>query len=134
MSKYSKGSNAERELIKKAFSLGFAAARTAGSGSTPLPAPDLVILGKNLKLGIESKAWTAEYLHLDLKQMNELIEWGKKAEAIVYIGWKKNREGWQFLLPEQFNKREKNYIISWNKAKQIGVSFEVVLGLQKQLK
>ncbi len=134
MSKYSKGSNAERELIKKAFSLGFAAARTAGSGSTPLPAPDLVILGKDLKLGVESKAWNANYLHLDSKQMNELILWGEKAGAKIFIGWKKNREGWSFLTPNQFNKANKNFLISWKKAKQVGVSFEVILGLQKQLK
>ncbi|MBN2127673.1 MAG: hypothetical protein JW703_04795 [Candidatus Diapherotrites archaeon] len=134
MGKYAKGSNAERELIKKAFSLGFAASRTAGSGSTPLPAPDMVILGKNLKLGIESKAWDSTHLHLDKQQMEEFIEWGKLAEAEMFIAWRKNREGWQFLKPTDFTKTEKNYIISWKKAKIVGKPFEVILGLQKQLK
>ncbi|MFH1587927.1 MAG: Holliday junction resolvase Hjc [Candidatus Diapherotrites archaeon] len=133
MKTYAKGSNAERKLIHRVFDLGFVATRTAGSGSTSLPAPDLLILGKGIKLAVEAKAWDSDYLHLAKGQMDELISWSRTADFIPVIGWKKNRTEWVFLNPEDFNKSEKNYILSWNKAEKKGKSLEVVLGLQKGL-
>ena len=55
MSTKSKGSNAERELIHMFWSKGFAAIRSAGSGSMKYPSPDLLVAKNNKILAIECK-------------------------------------------------------------------------------
>lgn len=134
MARYSKGANAERELIRELWNKGFAVTRTAGSGSTPLPAPDLVALGKEKKLAFECKAWKSSYLSLDIAQMEEQLEWCERADAELYIAWKIPHEGWLFLHPKHFNKTPKFYYISRKNANKNAVKLEVILGQQATLK
>ena len=50
-----KGTNAERDLIKLFWSVGWAAVRVAGSGSMQFPSPDLLVGNKIRRLAIEVK-------------------------------------------------------------------------------
>ena len=50
MTHYNKGANAERELIKQLSMHNFAVLRVAGSGTNPLPCPDVVVLKKDMDI------------------------------------------------------------------------------------
>jgi Holliday junction resolvase len=131
MAHYNKGAGTERSLLKVIYSHGFSVMRAAGSGVSQMPSPDVVVLGKGLKLGVECKAWRSNYLNLSHVQMDELIDWGKRADAIVLVAWKNYRTPWVFLFPHDFRRTGKNYMISWKEAVHKGRSLEVVLGLQE---
>lgn len=133
MNRYSKGANAERELIRIFWGKGFAVARTAGSGSSQLPMPDLIVLGKKRKMVLESKAWKGNYLSIREEQMLELFKWQELGGAEIFVAWKYPNKGWIFIDPKHFNKK-KHYSLSYANAQRKGVPLEVLLGEQKQLK
>jgi holliday junction resolvase Hjr len=116
MARNNKGANAERELIKMLDKLEYAVLRVAGSGVNPLPCPDAVALKNGKILAIECKARKGDYLAIETSQMQEEINWAKKAGANFWIAWKVPFKGWLFLTPEQFTLREKNYMIKLDKA------------------
>ena len=64
----SKGTRGERELFHLFWNNQWGCIRTAGSGSTPLPAPDLLASKKNRYLAIECKV-----LKNNIKDKYELI-------------------------------------------------------------
>lgn len=134
MARYKKGADAERELIHILYDKGFAVVRTAGSGKTSLPAPDLVALSKEKRLAFECKAWKGNYLNIPIRQIEELKKWGKMASAELYIAWKIPRKGWLFLPLKLLKKKNKNFTISRKRASQKGIELNVLLGIQKQLR
>lgn len=133
MKTYKKGANAERELLQKLSQQGFAIVRAAGSGTTPLPSPDLVALKGKKRFGFECKAWNSNYLHLDHQQMEELVNWGEIAHTEMLIAWKVPLKGWLFLSPKDFKKASKTYIISRKNAFKASRKLEVIIGKQSQL-
>ncbi len=130
MARYRKGANAERELIRLFFDLGFSVVRVAGSGKTALPAPDILALKEGKTLAIECKAWKASHLAIPIEQVEELSAWGKRAGIDVFIAWKIPLKGWFFLTPDQFNKTGKNYIVSRKTAFKKARNLNVVSGVQ----
>ncbi len=133
MAAYRKGANAERELIHKLFDLGFSVARIAGSGSTSLPSPDIIALTPEKRLAIECKFWNSEYLHIPVKEMEQLSQWAKRAGTEMFVAWKIPNKGWFFLGPDHFNKTDKNFIVSKKTAMKKGISLLVAIGKQKTL-
>jgi Holliday junction resolvase len=133
MSKYRKGANAERELINKLFKKGFAVGRIAGSGTSPLPSPDIIAMKGGRAIAIECKAWDQTYLSIAREQMNELETWGKVSGSDIFVAWKLPRKGWFFLSPQQFNENKKYYVISQKTAMKEGISLEIVTGEQSML-
>ncbi|MBI2598206.1 MAG: Holliday junction resolvase [Candidatus Diapherotrites archaeon] len=133
MTKYEKGANAERELLKTLWALGFSVVRTAGSGKTSLPSPDIVALNRSKKLAFECKAWNANYLNIPVGQMEEQLEWCERAGAEMIVAWKVLRQGFLFLRPADFVKTGKSYAITLKKARSCAINLNVVLGLQSKL-
>ena len=132
--KYGKGASAERELLHKLAGQGFAVVRAAGSGTIPLPCPDIVALKNQNILAFECKAWNSAYLNLAHQQMDELKEWAGLAKAALFIGWKIPNKGWLFIEPKHFKKNAKNYSISRKKASKKALALSVILGKQARLK
>ena len=129
MARYNKGANAERELIKLFASENFAVLRVAGSGTNPLPCPDVVALKDGVAIAIECKAKKGQYLPISVEQIKEEVGWAKMAGARFLVAWKVPRKGWVFLKVENFRKKEKNYMINLDDALNIGISFETVCSL-----
>lgn len=134
LSKYTKGANAERELIKVLWANGFATVRAAGSGVTSLPSPDIVALGNGKKLAFECKAWDSAYLNLSVEQFLTTKQWCSMAGADWFIAWKIPNKGWLFLKPEHFARNAKNFSINLKKAHARNVPLNVILGKQSLLK
>ena len=102
----------------------YAALRVAGSGSTPLPAPDLLVGGKGRVLAIECKSGKKRR-YIDPQQVKELLDFAVKFGAEPWIGARFNREGWYFLDVKSLHiSKGGNYAVDLKIAKEKGVNFE----------
>lgn len=126
---HSKGANAERELMRLFFEKGFSVVRIAGSGTSPLPAPDIIAIKKGRIVAVECKARKAKNLAISSAQMSEFLDWAEKAGSEALVGWKVPRKGWFFLKPGQLKSTGKFFTVSQRHAIENGVSFEEVAGL-----
>jgi len=125
---HSKGANAERELMHLFFEAGFSVVRIAGSGTSPLPAPDIIAIKQGRIIAVECKARKANHLAISVGQIAELRSWAKRAGSEAFVGWKIPRKGWFFLKPGQMNNSGKFFIISQKNAMEKGKSLEQVIG------
>src|SRR3990170_2008993 len=95
-----KGSNAERELIHLFWSTKeWTACRVAGSGSMKYPSPDIIANKQGINLAIECKATGSNNQYLEKREVDELVEYAKKAGARPLIAVRFNRMPWLFLDP-----------------------------------
>ncbi|MBI2507572.1 Holliday junction resolvase [Candidatus Woesearchaeota archaeon] len=129
MSSKGKGSRLERELIQKFYNTGvFIPLRAAGSGSTPLPSPDLLVGGKGRVLAIECKGGKGAR-YIDKKQISELKEFAEKFGAEPWVGSRFNNTEWLFLKIENLkeSKTGNNFVINVEYAKEKGIRFEELI-------
>ncbi|MBW3003649.1 Holliday junction resolvase [Candidatus Woesearchaeota archaeon] len=125
MSRKSKGTNAERELIHLFWSVqGWAAIRVAGSGSSQYPCPDIVAGNKHRKLAIECKAVKGDSKYLSKTEIGQLIEYCERFAAEPWVGIRFNNEKWFFLMIEDLLVSQKHYIITRELVKLKGLLFE----------
>lgn len=125
---HGKGANAERELMRLFFNAGFSVVRIAGSGTSPLPAPDIIALRKGRIIAVECKARKAKNLAIAVQQMQELLQWSKRAGAQAFVGWRVPHKDWLFLRPKQLHNTGKFFLISLKDAMQKGKSLKEVIG------
>ncbi len=107
-----KGSRAERELLAMFWQNSYAGFRVAGSGSTPLPSPDLVVGNGRRYLAIECKSLKNKAKYLEEEQINELIEFANKFGAEPWIGLRFNNIGWYFIQPDKLEKTKNGSLIA----------------------
>ena len=130
-----KGSRAERELIHKFFDTNeFIALRAAGSGSTPLPSPDILAGGMGRILAIECKSGK-DKRYIKKNQIDELKIFSERFGAEPWIGLRFDNEDWWFLSLENLVKsRGENFMVSLDIARKKGLRFEELIGKFKQKK
>ncbi|MEK6936464.1 MAG: Holliday junction resolvase Hjc [Nanoarchaeota archaeon] len=125
-----KGNRTERELFHMFWDNGLACTRTAGSGSTTVPAPDLLVGSKNKKFAIECKSGK-DKRYLTKKEVDELKEFSEKFGAEAWIAARFNNVDWLFLRPEDLGvSRGENYFVSIDLAKKRGISFQELIKLE----
>lgn len=129
---YKKGSKAERELLEMLYECGFSVVRSAGSGNLK-KCPDVVAIKSGRIIGMEVKFWSSERLVLSKMDLQELLEWARRASAELYIAWKVPRRGWFFLKPEDLKEKRKSFVISLKEAERRGIKFDVLVGSQLTL-
>jgi len=136
MSSKGKGTRAERELIHMFHDTKtWIALRAAGSGSTPLPCPDL-LAGNNIrKLAIECKSIKARKKYFDKVEIKELIEFSTIFGAEPWLAVRYDNEGWYFVTPEDLEETKKgNPSLSLHVAMKKGLRFPELIGIFKQQK
>lgn len=123
-----KGSRAERELFHMLWEQGFAVVRSAGSGSTTLPAPDLLASNASRALAIECKSVKGKYKYLYEKEISELIEFSSKFGAEALIGVRFDKIGWFFVPVGKLKRTSKGYYcVNFSLAEKHGFKFEDLL-------
>src|SRR3989344_8982339 len=123
-----KGSRAERELLSMFWNNSYAGFRVAGSGSTPLPSPDLLVGNGKRYLAIECKSLKTKAKYLEEQQIKELIEFSKRFGAEPWIGLRFNNVGWFFIQPEKLEKTKNGSLIaSLEILKNKGLSFNKLI-------
>lgn len=123
-----KGSKAERELIHLFWKNGWAALRSAGSGSTKYPSPDLIASNNLRKLAIESKAVKDNSIYINKKQIEELKDFSTLFGCEPYIAARFDNRGWYFFSLDDLKETKSSFCINFNNQKEIGFSFEQLVG------
>ncbi|NCP72311.1 hypothetical protein GW835_02890 [archaeon] len=127
-----KGSNAERELLFMFFDIGFMAARVAGSGSSTLPTPDIIVIKDNIGFAIECKTKSGEYLNIREEQIKELETWEKISGHKAYIAWRLTGKKWYFVHFSKLNKTKKAFSIKKEEIIQKGLIFNDFIKQKKE--
>lgn len=134
MSSKSKGNKTERELLHMFFSIGWVASRIAGSGSIPLPNPDLIAGKDGRILSIECKSGKGRR-YLTEKEINELKEFSSRLGAEAWIAARFDRSDWFFLKPEDLGvSKGGTYFIDLNLVREKGILFGELVKDFKQFK
>lgn len=127
MNRKAKGINGERELIHLFWGAGWAAFRCAGSGAIKYPVPD-IIAGNNLrKIALEVKTIAADHQYFSVKEVDDLLFFGKTFGCESWLAIKFSRAEWYFVSPEDLEKKEKNYGISKTICERRGLRFDEVV-------
>jgi len=117
-----KGSNAERDLIKLFWSIGWAAVRVAGSGSMHFPSPDLLVGNKIRRLAIEAKITKENKKYFSKEEVKQLLVFSSFYGAESWLAIKFPNKNWAFVNPEDLERTKENFVYSSNSHK--GLSFE----------
>lgn len=123
MSTKAKGTRAERELFHMFWDNGWTCLRTAGSGSTTMPAPDIIAGKDGRVLVIECKSGSGEYRYLTKKQVQELIDFSIAFKAEPWIAARFDREGWFFVKAKEVKSSGVNLVVNLKDAKESGIKF-----------
>lgn len=125
----SKGSRTERELFHLLWDNKWAVVRIAGSGSTPLPAPDLLAGKSGRVLAIECKAIKKGNRYLKKEDFDQLLVFSELFGAEPWLAVRFNNLDWYFVKPKDLEITEgSNYIISMNLLKEKGITFDKLVG------
>lgn len=124
-----KGTRAERELIHMFFdSNEWMPIRVAGSGSMPIPCPDLVAGNGKRVLAIECKSLSDNIKYFKKEELSDLIEFSIKFGAEAWVGVRFDHIGWFFIEPNNLVLSNKGTpSISLNEAKNIGLKFDQLI-------
>ncbi|MEK6974504.1 MAG: Holliday junction resolvase Hjc [Nanoarchaeota archaeon] len=132
MGSKNKGTRAERELFHMLWNNGWATLRSAGSGSTPKPSPDLIASNNERILAIECKSIKGNSKYFDRKEISELIEFSKLFGAEPWLAVRFDNNGWFFIIPEDLKvTKSGNMSISLEKAMKNGLKFDDVISSNK---
>ena len=134
MSSKGKGTRYERELIHKFYNADFSVVRSAGSGSTPLPSPDIIVSNSKDIFAIECKALSSTRKYFSQKEINELKLFSEKFGATPLIAIRFDRIGWFFVHLEDMGFSKTNHFISLDLAQKKGMKFDEIIGKYRQLK
>ena len=126
-----KGSNAERELVRKFWANGWACIRSAGSGSMHFPSPDILAGNKIRRLAIEVKCTKDNKKYFPLEEIKQLYNFSSYFGAEPWIAIKFST-AWVFVNPEDLKQTENNYVF-YKKDIEMGVSFDQLIGLNSHL-
>ncbi len=127
-----KGSRGERELVRLFNEAGWSAIRTAGSGSSRYPAPDILAANAIRRLAIECKVTKEKKKYFPDEEVGQLKTFSQKFGAESWIGIKFGEEPWYFLLPEDLEKTGTLWAASLELAKRRGLTAGELLGLLAQ--
>ena len=134
MSSKGKGTRYERELIHMFYNSDFGVVRSAGSGSTPLPSPDIIVSNSSSIFAIECKAINAKRKYFSTREIDELKLFSEKFGAIPLIAIRFDRRGWFFVHLNDMGFSRTNHFISLELAQKKGLKFDEIIGKYKQLK
>ncbi len=127
-----KGSKAERELLHMFWNTRiWAALRAPGSGSTPLPSPDILASNTKRYLAIECKSVRDLKKYFPNEEIEQLVLFAKRFGAEPWVGVRFDREGWYFIKPSMMLRSEGNnfYYVTLEHAQKRGISFEQLISL-----
>jgi Holliday junction resolvase len=124
MSTKSKGTNAERELIHKFWANGFAAIRSAGSGSMKYPSPDILAAKEGRVVAVECKITKDQSKYFERDEIDDLRAFALIFNAEPYVAVKFKGESWYFLELSDLKETNKSFMVDSDLAKQKGKLFE----------
>lgn len=128
-----KGSRAERELFHMLWNEGHAVVRSAGSGSTTKPAPDLITSDGSRTFAIECKSIKGDRKYFDVNEIFQLNMFAKVFGAEPWLGIRFDNVGW-FFIESKYLKKSKgdSLLLSLDYMRKKGKNFEELIGKYRQ--
>jgi Holliday junction resolvase len=124
MSNKSKGSNAERELLKLFTLHGWKAVRVAGSGvNDDSPCDMLAAKRNNQGFAIEAKSSKKTTIYITKQQIEDFVLFSNLMGLTPVLAARFNYEGWYFLNPLLLKDTGKFWALSLENAKTNGKRF-----------
>jgi len=96
-----KGCDAERELTRLLWEQGFGVVRSAGSGCTPHPNPDLLVVRKGVMLAVECKSTRCSVKYVSVQELRDLLEFCELSGAKPVLAVKFSRNGWEYFIVDK---------------------------------
>jgi holliday junction resolvase Hjr len=128
MDRKAKGSHAERELVAALWKAGWAAIRTAGSGSSRYPAPDVLAGNGVRRIAVECKAAGDDKKYLAKEQVAQLQVFAKAFGAEPWIGIRFDNDQWYFISLDDLKETPAGFVVSTQYAKDKGLVLNEVIG------
>lgn len=119
----SKGSKAERELLKMFLDENFRAVRVAGSGVMEKSDCDLIVGKIGKKYAIEVKSTSSSSKYISKEQIEDFLIFSEIFGLVPVIAVRFNREGWFFLSPSELKDAGKNFVIELEELRKNGKRF-----------
>ncbi|MBT3985365.1 Holliday junction resolvase [archaeon] len=130
-----KGSRAERELFHKFWEQGFAVCRSAGSGSTTKPAPDLLAGDGEKIFAIECKSIKGTKKYFDVNEIVQLNLFANTFGAEAWLAIRFDKVGWFFIQSNNLEKSKgESLLLSLEYMRKKGFNFEELIGKYRQKK
>lgn len=127
-----KGSRLERELLHMFWKKKWYCARMAGSGSMPLPCPDLLAGKKGRVLALECKSARGDKRrYINKQQVEELRAFAHGFGAEGWIAVRFNGMAWRFLTPQELGRSKSALYIDPPSVMERGLSFAELLAGKK---
>jgi len=124
-----KGSVTERNLVNLFWSKGWAAIRSAGSGSMHFPSPDLLVGNKIRRLAIEVKATKDNIKYFPKDEIKQLLNFSLYFGAEPWLAIKFDRIPFVFINPEDLSETDKNFSFSKKNIESFGLNFEEITSI-----
>lgn len=128
-----KGSTAERELVHLFHNAGWAPVRVAGSGSTQIPAVDIVVGKSGTVFAIECKSSRIAKIYITKEQIRELALFATTFGARAVVGVRFDREEWRFLSLGELKNTGKHFLVEKNEAMVRGKTFIELIGMYSEI-
>ena len=123
-----KGTAAERELIKMFWGAGWAAIRSAGSGSMHFPSPDILAGNKVRRMAVEVKTTKEDKKYFASEEIKQLMDFASYFGAEPWLAIKFPENFWVFVNPEDLGQTSENFVFTKADSERRGLSFEEVTG------
>lgn len=124
-----KGTNAERELIKMFWETGeWIAIRSAGSGCSRYPSPDVLAGNRLRRLAIECKSSGNTSIYIPKEEIAQLEEFSKRFGAEPWLGIRFNSKEWHFISLDDAKQTLINFAINTDLIKRKGLLFSELIG------
>jgi Holliday junction resolvase len=128
MGNKTKGSNAERELLRKFTENNFRAARVAGSGVNEESPCDLIAGKSGKKYAIECKSSRKNQIYISKTQIEDFMIFSQIMGLEPVVALRFLRQGWIFLTPEKLRDSGKYWAVSLDDAQKNGAKFSQFFG------
>ena len=123
-----KGTKGERDLIKVFNESGtWSAIRSAGSGCSRYPSPDILAANAIRRLAIECKVTAETRKYFYEEELQQLQTFSRKFGAEGWIGVKFPNDPWYFLMIEDLEKTGTCFGVSVELAKRRGLTIEELM-------
>jgi len=119
-----KGSKGERFLLDKFWENGWACLRTAGSGSTSFPAPDLIAGNRIRRVAVECKVTKDESKYFQKSEISQLKSFSEFFGSEAWVAVKLSGTPRYFLSLDDLRETEKNFLANIDICKSKGFLVE----------
>ena len=122
-----KGTKGENQLVKFFNENNFSCIRSAGSGSSKYPSPDILAGNAIRRLAIECKVTKDKKKYFHSQEIEQLKKFSQSFGAESWVGVQFAGESWYFLMLEDLKDTGKCWLADLETAKRRGLTKEELL-------